>query len=366
VARASGLSKPTVSLVLSALVGSGLVHEVGRSRGGKGPSAALYEVNARAGWVAGIDVGRRWVRAAIADIGGSIRGRRGERTRIRSAEGLIAQVGDLAHGLAEEAGIEWSHVSHVTVGSPGVLDPERQTVAMAPNLPGWGREGLVDRLRDALGTAVSVENDVNLAALGEHEWGVGRGVDDFAYLSVGTGIGLGLVLHGELYRGAHGAAGEIAYLPLGGGDPHDPSVRRRGLLEERAAAAGIVRAARDLGMGPPISAERVFAAARRGEPVASAAVEAEARRLALAIATVAVLLDPTLIVLGGGVGRSGDLLLPPIERELRSLAPLHPRLAMSALGEDAVLFGAVATALREGRRHVFDRHTRVPRAAETP
>jgi predicted NBD/HSP70 family sugar kinase len=359
VARESGLSKPTVSQVLSQLTRADLVRQVGRSRGAKGPSALLYELNARAGWVVGIDVGRRWLRAAVADLSGEVLARRDERARVRSAATLVAQVGEAARTVARQAGVRWTQVTQATVGSPGVFDPERGLVAMAPNLPGWGRHGLVEALREELGITVTFENDVNLAALGEQARGLGQGVRDFVYLWVGTGVGLGLVLNGELYRGARGAAGEIAYLPIGPVDPHDPSVRRRGLFEETAAGASVVRLAKEAGMGPPLNAERVFAAARRGVPAATAAVRAEAANLALGIAAVAAVVDPELVILGGGVGRSGDLLVPALEEELRRVSPLHPRVAVSTLGDDAVLLGAVATALGAARRRLFARSRQV-------
>jgi predicted NBD/HSP70 family sugar kinase len=355
VARVSGLSKPTVSLALTGLLDAGLVREVGRSRGERGPSALLYELNPIAGWVVGIDVGRKWVRAAIADIAGTIVARRDERAKVSSAKTLIGQIGAVARRLASEAGVEWSQVTHAALGSPGVFDPVHGYVAMAPNLPGWGRSGLVEAVREELGTNVNFENDVNLAALAERAHGHGRNVDNFVFLSVGTGIGMALVIDGQLYRGAHGAAGEIAYMPLGMGDPHDPANRRRGAFEEAAAAAGVVRIAKKLGMRPPLSPEKIFTAARRGSAVASRVVEAEAARLALAIATVTPVLDPELVILGGGIGRNGDLLLEPIERELRQLLPFRPRVVVSALGEDAVLRGAVATALEVARERVFAR-----------
>src|SRR2546425_2431263 len=241
VARESGLSKPTVSLVLSTLLEARLVREVGRSSGHKGPSALLYELNPQAGWVVGIDVGRRWVRAAIADLSGAVLARHDERARVRGAATLIGQIGEVAHSLAREAGLRWKQVTQATLGSPGVFDPVRGMVAMAPNLPGWGRHGLVEAVRAELGTSVTFENDVNLAALGEQAKGHGQGIRDFVYLWVGTGVGMGLVIDGKLYRGSRGAAGEIAYLPLGEADPHDPAVRRRGPFEETAAGAGIVR-----------------------------------------------------------------------------------------------------------------------------
>ena len=358
VARDSGLSKPTVSLALGTLLQARLVHEVGRSTGGRGPSATLYEIDPTAGWVVGIDVGRRWVRAALADITGTIVARRDERAKVRSAPTLIGQIGRVSHELASEAGLKWSQVTHATIGSPGMFDPVRGLVQMAPNLPGWGRHGIVEAVREQLGTNVTFENDVNLAALGERARGHGRDVSAFVYLWVGTGIGIGIVLDGELYRGWRGAAGEIGYLPIGAGDPYDPVNRRRGAFEEMASAAGVVKLAQEMGMRPPLSAERVFAAARRGDPVAGRVVETEARRLALGIATIAPVLDPEVVILGGGVGRSGDLLLEPVERELQVLSPFRPRLLVSALGDDAVLHGAVATALDAGRREVFARSSR--------
>src|SRR5207245_1670121 len=139
IARESGLSKPTVSLALSGLLESGLVREVGRSRGERGPSAVLYELNPNAGWVVGIDVGRKWVRAAIADIAGTMLARRDERAKVSSAKTLIGQIGGIARRLAGEAGVRWDQVTHAALGSPGVFDPARGYVAMAPNLPGWGR-----------------------------------------------------------------------------------------------------------------------------------------------------------------------------------------------------------------------------------
>ena len=353
VARDSGLSKPTVSLGLAALLDAGLVREVGRSSGGRGPSAVLYELNPEAGWVAGIDVGRRWVRAAIADITGTIVARRHERARVSSARALIGQIGAMARGLAGDAGIAWDQVVHTTVGSPGVFEPTRGTVTLAPNLPGWGRHGLVEALLAELGTQVGVENDVNLAAVGERWKGLGRGVRDFGFLSIGTGVGMGLVLGGELYRGSRGAAGEVGYLPVGS-DPHDPHVRRRGAFEEATNAAGVVRTAREAGLTGPLTPQKVFAQARRGDPTACEVVATEARRLALGLAVVVAVVDLELVILGGGIGGNADLLLEPLERELRTLSPLRPRLAASALGEDAVLQGAVATALAAAQDWLFD------------
>ena len=356
IARLSGLSKPTVSLALARLVDAGLAHETGRTTGGKGPSAQLFELNPGSGWVVGIDVGRRFVRAAVADITGKLAVRRDERARARSSRALVAQIGEIAHRVAADAGIAWDRVTAATVGSPGVLVPASGQLQQAPNLPGWGSAGVADAIRQQLGTAVSFENDVNLAALGERAGGAGREVGNFVLLWVGTGVGLGIVIDGELYRGAGGAAGEIGYLPIGEGDPHDPAVRRRGQLEEALAASGVEAHARRLGVAPPHTAKAVFAAARRSDDLAREVVAAEARRLALAIAVVAPVLDPELVILGGGIARgNADLLLDPLRRELRDLSPFSPRLAVSELGEEAVLAGAVATALATAQDRLFTR-----------
>ncbi len=355
VARETGLSKPTVSLALGGLAGAGLVREVGRSSGGKGPAALLYELDPEAGWVVGIDVGRLWVRAAIADLSGALVARATERARVRSAATLIGQIGRMAHALAAEAGIAWDQVTHATVGSPGVVDPRRGSVELAPNLPGWGRKGLVEAIHQELGTGVTFDNDVNLAALGEQTRGLGAGVSDFVFLWIGTGIGLGVVAGGALHRGAHGYAGEIAYLPLGFTDPHDPATRRHGPLEDAVAAPGIVEMARAIGLPPPLTPKKVFAAARRGDERAVRVVEQAAGRLATVIATVAPILDPELVILGGGIGANEDLLMNRIEEELRAISPFRPRLARSALGEDAVLHGAVSTALAAAQDLLFPR-----------
>jgi predicted NBD/HSP70 family sugar kinase len=126
-------------------------------------------------------------------------------------------------------------------------------------------------------------------------------------------------------------------------------------MEEATGAAGFVRHARALGMHPPLTPKTIFAAARRGDPLASAAVAAEARRIALVIAAVAPVLNPEIVILGGGIGRSGDLLLEPVENELRALSPFRPHLAISTLGEQAVLDGAIATALTAAQDQLFSR-----------
>jgi predicted NBD/HSP70 family sugar kinase len=354
IARETGLSKPTVSQALSTLERSRLVREAGRSSGGKGPTALLYELNPSAGWVVGIDVGREYVRAAVADLTGQIVAQRRQAARARSARTLITTIGAVARGAAEAAGIGWRRVTVAAVGSPGVFGSAGHPL-LAHNLPGWTREGVIDEIRKELATWVVFENDVNLAALGERWRGLGRDVDDFVYFHVGTGVGLGIIVGGELFKGANGAAGEVAYLPLAAADPHDKANRRRGALETAIGADGVLATARRAGVRGATSAAEVFDAARAGQAKARKAVEIVAEGIALGIAAIVPVLDPALVILGGGIGRNAELLREPLERELRALSPFRPRIEVSSLGEEAELMGAVSLALVAAQERLFSR-----------
>jgi predicted NBD/HSP70 family sugar kinase len=356
-ARIAGLSKPTVSQALANLEAAGLVRPVGPASPSMGRTAMLYEADPTAGYVLGIDVGRAWIRVAAADLAGAIVARRDERNRARGAAALVKAVGEVAHDVVAAAGIRWRNVAHTVVGGPGVFDPDSDRLRHAPNLPGWSRPGVMSSLREALPPAVTLDNDANLAAVGERTYGSGRDARTFVYVSVGTGIGMGVIIDGELYRGAHGAAGEVGYLPLGAedeGPARGRDAKRRGILEEAASADAVVRTAKRLGMTGATSAKRVFSAARAGDRVALAAVEAEADRLALVVGTVAAIVDPEFVLLGGGIGSNIDLLRPPLERRLAELTPLAPPVAEGELGQDAIVLGAVASALDTARDLVFE------------
>src|SRR5215218_2292104 len=353
-ARIAGLSKPTVSQALANLESAGMVRSVGPASPSLGRTAMLYEVDPTAGYVVGIDIGRAWIRVAAADLAGEIVARRDERNRARGAGTLVKAVAAVAHEVVTEAGLTWRRVAHTVVGGPGVFDPDSDRLRHAPNVPGWSRPGVMSSLREALPPTVALDNDANLAAVGERSYGSGRDAGTFVYVSVGTGIGMGVIIDGELYRGAHGAAGEVGYLPLGDDEPAGRDARRRGMLEEAASADAVVRTAKRLGMAGATSAKRVFAAARAGDELALAAVETEASRLALVVGTVAAIVDPEFVLLGGGIGSNIDLLRPPLERRLSELTPLAPPVAEGELGQDAIVLGAVASALDTARDLVFE------------
>ncbi|MFF4775127.1 ROK family protein [Microtetraspora fusca] len=353
-AQATGLSKPTISVALADLERARLVRPVGLRTGSAGRAALLYEVRPEAGWVLAVDVGRSYVRFALADLVGEIAVRRDEPSRAGSHAELVVQLTELAAEVVAEAGLAAGDVTLTVFGTPGVHDKETGALRLAPNLPGWELPGAVERLADVTGSPYIVENDVDLAVVGEGAYGLGEGVDHFVYVSLGTGIGMGVVIDGRLYRGARGAAGEISYLPVGEGDPlSDPG---RGMFESVASADGVVAAARNLGMVVD-SAKDVFDAARRGDEAALKVVSAEVDHVAHALAGVVAVLDPELMVLGGGIGaQAADLLIGPVsERLTRLVAFRPPRIEASMLGADAVLLGALAFGLATARDLVFER-----------
>jgi len=346
-ARATGLSKPTVALALASLETAGLVQHAGMRTATRGRAAALYEIRSDAGFVLGLDVGREYIRGAVADLSGAVRTRDSRRSRATTGRGRVRELSRLATELLERATARHPDVVvHTVIGSPGVLDPERDALRMAANLPEWERPSILASLRSTFGTGTVIENDVDAAAVAERDHGHGRDVSTFAFVSIGTGIGMGVVVDGRLHRGAHGVAGEIAYLPIGVEHVSPAEARRRGALETAAASAAVVRGARSAGMREPLSARAVFEAAAEGDARAQAVVAHEVELVAKALATVVAVVDPELIVLGGGIGRAPGF-AEAVTRSLAQIAPVMPEVRASALGDDVVVDGCIACGMEE-------------------
>jgi predicted NBD/HSP70 family sugar kinase len=343
-ARLSGLSKPTVSLALANVERSGLVRTAGQRTGVPGRSAVLYEIRPDAGYVLGLDIGHEYLRGAIADLTGEIRAKAESRCTAASVRRRVDELVRLADGICAAAGVQRADVTQTVLGSPGVYNPRLDAITLTGGLAGWDRPAVLAGLRSAFGENLAVENDTDAAALAEREHGHGRDFASFVVVSIGTGIGMGLVLGGQLHRGAHGVAGEIAFLPIAegpGGHVADEEVRRRGTLEAVGSAAAIVRAARRSGLRAQ-SARQVFAAAAAGDERAAAIVTAEARLVAKAICAIIAVVDPGLVVLGGGIGQAPGF-AAAVSAELGAIAPAVPELRVSALGTGAVVDGCLAS-----------------------
>ena len=221
---------------------AGLVREFGRTTGRRGPSASLYQRVSDAVLVLGVDIGARYVRSVLADLDGATVEELTLRLARPHADEVVAAVGELRAWIGDAAG----RTELAVVGTPGVVDPASGRIGAAPNIEAW--EGvLAERvLARALGLPVRIENDVNLAALGEQAHGGGRGAENFAYLTVGSGLGAGIVLNRRLHRGARGAAGEVGFLPVGD-DPFAATRRtEKGAMERQLSSAGLVAAAERL------------------------------------------------------------------------------------------------------------------------
>ena len=349
ISRRAGISKPTVSLALQNLLEAGLVRETAPDPGRPTYGARFFEVVPEAGLVLGLDLGARFLRGAICDLRGEIRARQDVELDGADAEGAIEAIAGLRVSLAEASGLPTDRIDGVVVGVPGVVDAGTGRLTLATNVPGLeGREWGAD-LRHRLELPVNVENDINLAAVGERWRGRARGVEDFVFLSVGTGLGSGLVLRGELHRGRNGAAGEVDLVAAGRPDEIDPCAAAVSALAERLAGAH----AGPTTVRGPYDVRGIFAAARNGDPVGRAVVEEEARRIALHIAPISAVTDIALVVLGGGIGVNADLLLDPIRNLLTRWLPYPPRVEVSSLGDAAVLTGALAVGLRSAVDNVF-------------
>ncbi len=337
--RRTGISKPTVSLVLRTLVDAGLVRETEREPGRPHYGAVYYEPEPEVALVLGFDLGARFLRGGLCDLRGDIRARRDVPTPGAIAETVEAAAA-LRDGLLAAAELAARPVVQAVVAVPAVVSAKDGSISLPGDVPGLGDGDLRSDLERRLGLPVTLENDVNLAAVGEQWRGAARGVDDFAFLSIGTGLGAAVVLDGRLHRGSHGAAGELDAVRAGRPDDVDP------------CAPALTAYAASLGATSP-ELPALFAAARGGDGLGREVVAEAARRIALHVLPLAATLDLPLVVLGGGVGANGDLLLDPIRRHLADWLPYPPRVETSSIGDAAALAGALATGRAAALEHAF-------------
>jgi predicted NBD/HSP70 family sugar kinase len=344
----TGLSKVTASQLLGRLEARGLVEVVGSQTGSRGPNAALYAVVGSVGYAAGVDVGPDGVTAAVADITGTVRG---EATAAGGSDDLIADVRGALRAALRQAGVPAGGLRSVVIGTPGVVDPATGDVDLAVDVPAW-HPGLPVALRERLRCPVTVENDVNLAALAEQAHGRAADVSDFVLLWIGRGLGLAVVLGGRLHRGASGGAGEIGYLPVPGAPlPALVTEPRATAFQSLVSAEAVLALAATHGLEAPTAREVVATAVAAGHPMVNELGE----RLAVGLAAICVVLDPSLVVLSGDVGRAGGVALAGrIQQAVPRIAPVHPTVVVSSVTANAVLAGALHVSAGMAREAVFD------------
>ena len=313
--------------------------------------------------VIGIDLGGTKIGTALVNSAGEIIAYDYRETH--ASEGLEAVIGrmlDAARHVMAQAGVERSQVAAVGIGAPGPLEVETGVVVAPPNMPGWERVPLKRLIEERLGITTFIENDANAAALGEHRFGAGRGVEHMIYVTVSTGIGGGLILDGELYHGATGMAGEIGHVTI---VPYGPlcGCGNRGCLEALASGTSVARQARervargvptlmaDLAEGDPerITARLVAEAAGRGDVEAQEILAEAMGYLGIGMATLVNLFNPQLIVIGGGLTNIGEAMFEPVRRAIDRHAFRVPaqavRVVQAGLGDKVGVLGAAAVAL---------------------
>ncbi|GAA3818946.1 ROK family transcriptional regulator [Sphaerisporangium flaviroseum] len=357
----TGLSKPTASQLLARLQDAGLVVLDGIREGLPGRTAELYRINPGAAHVAALDVTPARIAASVADITGAVMAEYRLPTPGRSAGDVVERVRSAINGACLQAGVDPAALHRVVIGIQGAVNPVTARLGYAAHIPGWHIPDLVGTLRDGLGVAVDVENDVNLVALTEQAHGIARGHEDFVLLWADEGIGAALVLGGRLHRGATGGAGEVGYMPTVGA-PTSRETGKRGDHGFQALAGGpaVLKVLRAHGLRGTDPAQAMRNAVRdaalggvRAER-AGAALREIAARLAMGLAPITAVVDPEIVVLTGGMLLAGgNVLSELVEQELHALTFPRPPVRMSIVESNPVLTGALGLALATARDEIF-------------
>ena len=359
IARRTGLSRSTVSEIVSGLLSTGLVAEVGDgpSRGGRRP--ILLDFRDDANVILGVDMGASHVSVALTDLRGRVLAWRHADHPVRTdPEGTAALMVDLCQACLDEYGGAANRLMGVGVAVPSPVNPRFPDRLSEVVLPAWADFDLPETLSSRFHVPVFVDNDANLGALAEHWWGAGRGVDDFAYVKVATGVGAGYMIRGEIYRGATGVAGEIGHLTI---DPAgEPCVcGNRGCLATFVGSEALVRRALALREAHPesplnrgeITINALEDAALEDDPLAMQVVREAAGHLGSAIAGVLNLMNPGAVILGGGLSRVGERLVVPVREAVMRRTLLTSvaasRIAASELGPRSIALGAATLVLDE-------------------
>lgn len=354
----TGLSKVTASQLLARLEERELVEVVGEQAGGRGPNAALYGVVPASAYVAGLEVGPNGVTAGIADITGAMSAQ--ITVDLDGAEDPVAVVHSAVAKACRSAKVPASRLHAFVIGTPGVVDPRTGDVRFAFDLPAW-HEGVLEGLRHDLRRPVWIENDVNLVAVAEQNYGAAREAEDFALIWIDRGIGLACMINGRLHRGISGGAGEIGYLPVPG-VPLPEGVTESLTYGQPALAGGFgslvgADAVRDLAVAHgfhDVSAFEAVRLAAADEPRGGAFLDELATRLSYGVASVNIVLDPGLVVISGALGTAGgEGLAQRIERAVGRISPTRPKVVLGEVTGNPVLRGAIHTALSQAREEVF-------------
>jgi len=345
ISRVSGLSKQTISSVMADLENAHLVEETGITEGGIGRRAQTYRLSPRAGFAVGIDLGGTNFRSGLVDFSGNVLGELSVETPHSSVDELLHIMSKTITQLFKNANVPVSELAQIVIGIPGAVNPATGVISNAPNLEYLDNLVLSNLIQSKFDVPTLVENDVNVAALGELEKSK---TEDFGFIAIGTGVGMGLILDGELRRGFNGGAGEIGYLPLG---ENVNQLSKEGHFEELIGGHAVeskylkqVKSKKTL--------IEIFESASKGDLISKKIVDELGSNIALGIRAICSVLDLGEIILGGGIGSREDLYSKIVE-ELQRTMQNPPSVKISTLGARAGLVGAMSYALSEMRGHVL-------------
>ncbi|GAA3070635.1 ROK family protein [Rhizobium viscosum] len=353
--KITGLSKQTMSEVIRALEEAGWVREKGVTSGRIGRTAITYEVNGDAGYAVGIDMGATTTRIVLGNIVGSVVGEIEYPSDRRGGYHLIDQVEAMLSEMLAKMSIAREFVLVAAIATPGVVDPATGALSMAPNLADIADIDIGRTLSQRLGCPVVLENDVNAAVIGESWQGCATAIDTVAFISLGTGIGLGVLQDGKLMRGANGAGGEISYMPFGA-DPYTKDSLERGALECAIAARGISELYERSGGVKDTSVRDILALAEEKDPIAVEVIGKVSDIAALLVVSVNAIVDPKVVVLGGSIGRH-PLIAEGVRRGIVKASRRAIDVKASVLGGRATLVGALAIGLNHVHNLLFSPQT---------
>ncbi len=358
IARLIGISKPTTSDILRSLVESGLICELSPGENDSHRAKNIFAAVSDIKISVAIDIGSRYIRAAVGDLNGVLRSEISLPNTSNSLKSLLEIVESSVDQSLKSAGFTRLDIVSIAVGTPGVIDQSTGKIAIAGTIGALDGVNLAAEIESLFKIAPIVENDINLVAVGEQVAGFGQGISNFAVLSVGSGLGSGLVLNGKLHRGHSGAAGEVFYIPFG--DPLDRQRTSTNPSGDRIAfvTRSLSSVHPDSTLQEPYSTVDILNAAKAGDSLGKAVVALEADRIALYIAGISAVLDVEVVVLAGGIGRQAKFFIKPIEALLKEILPYPPRLAVSELGDQGILIGALDLASAQACDRVFEKRTK--------
>ncbi len=376
IARHMDLSRAAVTTIVNDLLATGIIHEAESRIVNNGRPPIVLEINPSRGYVVGVDFGATHLSLLVADLSARIREETEVAINIQDGpEACLDEADKRVRELLSKAGISLGEVLAIGIGVPGPIVTEAGMVVAPPIMPGWDRYPIRDTLEKMWGRPVSVNNDAELGALGEWASGAGRGERNLVYIKVGTGIGAGLLIDGQIFRGATGSAGEIGHLTI---DENGPlcTCGNHGCLEAVAGGRAIALQAQQAvqsGQRTQLSAIRplenitakdVASAARRGDLLAQQILGRAGRHIGSAIAGLVNMFNPGMIIIGGGVAQTGDILLEPMRQTVqrRSLpaATRIVRITTAMLGRRSSSMGAIIQALTLALHQVADQKEVVP------